>query len=416
MPSGRIEKGILSKKCSLCRKVAISMLKDFLYQDEEGGFRLISASTRIGSQVFGPGEVVPVERLIPVSLPSQPFLGQRPLYQDRRRRLAYLFKGIVFLAEDVGAPPRVSYKKLWPVLKMDFPDSFQGIQLKDLVDRILRSRLGYGKGLNPLDPEEEVFSPSLLKRDVLAIDTYLVRADNFFLLRDRAWFADRFWLWSGTLSDGKNFKGTLKKVAGVPKHHDPARDYNHIVRCWIYQIPLPPLEKGERGGYRMLTEERRIRLASAGSAWWNQRAVINEYESATLDGPWGFVRTVKENPLLEPRDYSKRTPIAGLPFNYLPRVMEHYKGSKDSEFKGSRDSVKTNIPLTEIFAQPPELFIEKHGPGYRAYFDRFGVNVIWKSDTGITWSQEATQIRAKDKTGKDVGSFSVIGKRVPPQL
>lgn len=352
------------------------MGRDFIYQDDAGRLRLAGESRKVGDRVIGPGAVVLAERVIPMPRYAPPYLFSLERQMQTDRRMAYLYlRGIIFWAEESGNPTsgRVTYRKIWPVLR----DGFQG-DLAGLVNRIFT---------NTLDVET----------DIPIINNYLVRADNFFVFGKKAWFSNRFYLYSGSLTDGKNFRDTLRRVAGVPKDDDPAKDYNHVIRCWIYQD-----DPSVSGGYRMLTEERVMRSSGLRRAYENNRAIINEYISNDLVN-WTFSRTAGEDFRIDPKDHDKKTPIPGLPVNYLPRVFEHMVLSS-----GAAQSTNLSSRLDELFPQPGEIYIEKAASGYRAYLNRFGINTTWSSGDGIGWTQESTMNDAYSRQGKRVGGTSLV--------
>ncbi len=352
------------------------MAGNFIYKDDAGRLRLSGPAKRVGDRIIGPGEVLLAERIIPAPRYSPPLLFSPDRPRQTGRRLAYLYlRGIIFWAEEGGSPGSrsVRYKKIWPVLRGDFPGDLAG-----LVSRILTGML---------EP----------KTDLQMIDSHLVRADNFFVLAGKAWFANRFHLYSGSLTNGKDFRGTLRRVAGVPKDNDPATDYNHIVRCWVYRAG---------SGYRMLTEERVMRSSGLRRAYENFRAIINEYASNDLEN-WTFSRTVGEDPGIDPKDHYKKTPIPGLPVNYLPRTFEHIVGAIDKlPLQGPVTALSNR--LGELYPQPGEIFIEKAAGGYRAYLNRFGINTTWASADGISWAQESTMNDAYSRQGDRVGGTSVV--------
>ncbi len=350
--------------------------RDFIYRDDTGRARLALESKRVGDRVTGPGGVVLAERVIPAVRYSPPHLfGQGPRRQAGRR-LAYLcLRGVIFWAEETGRPASgsVKYKKIWPVLRDNFPED---VDVEGLVERIL---------VNKLDA----------KTDMPLINDYLVRADNLFVFGQNAWFADRFHLYSGLLVNGKDFRATLKKVAGVPRDNDPGADYNHIIRCWVYR-------ESSSGGYRMLTEERVMRSSGLRRGYENNRAVINEYASDNLSD-WSFSRTVGEDVRIDPKDNDRKTPIPGLPVNYLPRIFRHQVSSG-----GSIQATELSERLGDLYPQPGEIYIEKSAGGYRAYLNRFGVNTTWTSGDGLAWEQESTLNDAYSRQGSRVGGTWVV--------
>ncbi|HCN19691.1 MAG: hypothetical protein A3C38_07220 [Planctomycetes bacterium RIFCSPHIGHO2_02_FULL_50_42] len=371
----------------------LKMTENFIYEDDDGRLRLALESKRVGDRVLGPGGVLPAEKVIPIPRHSPPHLFGPERQTQTGSRLAYLYlRGIIFWAEEGGSPSsgRVRYKKMWPVLRGDFPGDLAG-----LVVRIVTNTLN-------------------VKTDIPMIDHHLVRADNFFVLGRKAWFSNRFHLYSGSLTDGKNFKGTLGRVSGVPKDANPAADYNHIIRCWIYKDHTSTPE-----GYRMLTEERVMRSSGLRRGYENNRAIINEYTSSDMER-WTFNRTVGEDPRIDPKNHSKRTPIPGLPVNYLPRTFRHVvvvvgangrSPLHESPLQGTVTGLRDR--LSELFPQPGEIYMEKAARGYRAYLNRFGVNTTWTSGDGVDWVRESTLNHAYSRQGGRVPSTSVvaIGRR-----
>ncbi|MCB7129281.1 MAG: hypothetical protein J3T61_07075 [Candidatus Brocadiales bacterium] len=353
-----------------------STRREFVYKDEAGRYSLAFEAKRTGDRVIGPGGVLSAERVIPEPRYSPPRLFSPRRQMKTGRRLAYLYlRGVIFYAEEGNSPATgwVRYKKIWPVLKDEYPDD-----LDALVDRILGNKLK-------------------MSTDIPMIEEYLVRADNFFILGQTAWFSNRFHFYSGSLTDGKHFRGTVSKVAGVPKDNNPASDYNHVIRCWVYQ-EAPSVS----AGYRMLTEERVMRSSSFRRAYENNRAIINEYVSADLKN-WAFSRTVGEDLRIDPKDHYNKTPIAGLPVNYLPRIFEHLVSSGgDSQLTGLSNRLK------EINPQPAEIYIERAAGGYRAYINRYGVNTTWTSADGIGWVQESTLNFAYSRQAELVAQTSVV--------
>lgn len=361
------------------------MAGNFIYEDDNGRLRLAVESKRVGDRVIGPGGVVLAERVIPLPRHSPPHFFSPEQQMQAGRRLAYLYlRGIIFWAEESSSPSsgQTKYKKIWPVLRGDFPGDLAG-----LVGRIAANTLN-------------------TYTDIPVIDNHLVRADNFFVFGGRAWFSNRFHLYSGSLTDGKNFRGTLGRVAGVPKDANPAADYNHVIRCWVYQD-----RTSASGGYRMLTEERVMRSSGLRRAYENNRGVINEYVSNDLEN-WTFNRTVIEDFRIDPKDHNKKTPIPGLPVNYLPRVFEHIVGAiHESPLHGTATRLSSH--LGDLYPQPGEIYMEKAAGGYRAYLNRFAINTTWISENGVDWAQESTMNDAYSRQGGRVPGASVvaIGRR-----
>lgn len=358
------------------------MSGEIIYQDDAGRLRLLGGAGKLGDRYVSSRGVVLAERVIPAPGHAPPGLFN-PERRAPSRRLAYLYlRGIIFWAEESGSPSsgRVTYRKMWPVLKGNFQGDLSGI-----VGRIISNRLD-------------------VEADIPVIGSYMIRADNFFVFRDRAWWADRFNLYSGVLVDGKNFRGTATRVQGVPRDQDPNGDYNHISRVFV--VPSsPPFDKGGQGGfYRMYTEERVMRSSGLRRAYENNRAIINEYVSSDLVD-WSFSRTVAEDLSIDPRDHQKKTPIPGLPVNYKPRVFEHRVIAS-----GARQSQTTDLSshLGSLYPQPAEIYIERSSGGYRAYLNRYGINTTWTSAGGLEWAQESTLNEAYSRQGSKVGNTAVV--------
>ncbi len=339
------------------------------YLDNKGRVKTLQTAVEAGGLVLDPSNIVSKERVFPVQTPThQPLrLAGGRVAHSKTKQIAYLYKkGIIFWAETKGKPEstEIKYQKLWPVLRDDFPADLVDGDLDGLVDRIITFKL--------------------TADDVLAINTYLVRADNFFVFKDRAWWATRFHLYSGKLADGKNFKGTGAIVQGVPRHQDPLGDYNHINRVFIY---------ADGAYYRMLTEERRMKIAGLGEAYENKRAVINEYGSLDLEN-WTFVATIKEDSTLNPKDPNKKTPIPGLPLNYKDRVLEHWmETSTGEQLTGFASTLDALYPL------PGAIVIKQRTGGYRAWVNLYGMNRTYTSEDGKTWTPESTaKLYKKDRT------------------
>jgi hypothetical protein len=352
--------------------------RDFIYRDDTGRARLALESKRVGDRIAGPGGVVLAERVIPAARHSPPHLfGQGPRRQPGRRLVYLSLRGVIFWAEETGRPASgsVAYKKMWPVLRDNLPVDAD-VDVEGLVERILN---------NNIDAQT----------DMLVIEEYLVRADNLFVFGQNAWFADRFYLYTGVLANGKDFRGTVKKVAGVPRDNDPGADYNHIIRCWVYR-------EGLSGGYRMLTEERVMRSSGLRRGYENNRAVINEYVSDDL-ADWTFSRTVGEDVRIDPKDSDRKTPIPGLPVNYLPRIFLHRVSSGESI-----QDTELSERLGNLYPQPGEIYMENASGGYRAYLNRFGVNTTWTSGDGLVWDQESTLNDAYSRQGDRVGGTWVV--------
>lgn len=362
-----------------------------IYQDNKGLFKTIQNPTTHGGLVMGAETIVPAERTLPVKSPAhQPLRWMRPVAVSAKKTLAYVyFGGVIWWTEQHGKPSggSVEYRNMWPVLREEF-----GIQnsefggLGGLVDRILQNKLGWWSGK---------YKAGDFTADMAAINTYLVRADNFFVYKDRAWWCDRFSLRGGKLTDGKNFKGTSTKVPGVPKQQDPSGDYNHINRVFIHDVGA-----GSPRPYQMLTEERRMKIKGLGANYQNYRCVINEYQSSDLEA-WTFIRTLKEDATTDPVDHTRRvfSQFSGVPpITYKPKTFAHYKNGQ-----------LTNLTNKLQFARPlpGDGTIRTEGGKFRAYMNYSTIKYTFVSTDGLNWQTESTA-SVKTKSGMEAATALLI--------
>ncbi len=361
-------------------------------------------SKRVGDRVAGPGGVVLAERVIPAARYSPPHLfGQGPRLQAGRRPAYLSMRGVIFWAEETGRPASgsVAYKKMWPVLRNDFPGDLEG-----LVTKIINGA-------------------TLTAGDVADIDAYLIRYDNFFILNKRAWFSQRQNFYTGDILDGKNFKGTLAEVSGVPFYNGSDGNLNHVLRCFVCK---------DGGSHKMLTEEQTMAYSGLRMAQFNYRTVINRYGSSDQIN-WSFEETEQEDVTNSIIDTTKQklVGVSSLPHNYVTREEDYYvDGVKtnvgEMKLDGTNRTYDMFYPDDALIPNllPFSIYPYKNGSSYEALLsvqaetetemtvtigdEEFtipvrvvtkGVHLLTSSDAQ-TWALDSLSVKAKTKQGSVV--------------
>jgi hypothetical protein len=377
------------------------MKERLIYRDRRtGDYKVLENATGLGSLVTGDIGVVPIEDVIPRPRRAHPpLLGKAEIGLKAKKVFSYIYcNGYIAVAETVGVQnfEPLQYKNYSLVRRLTTPD-FSPIENKKPALRTEDEKtLLDKKDLGFL--EWKFFSGQVHTREEKEVmKLNFVLADNFFVFKGRAWFATRFKLWTGKLTDGKNFKGTITQVQNVPRQ--PASGgsptafearYHHIIRVWIGQT------QGSAPTYTMIAEEQVVKEPNKSASNSNFHVVLNEYTSTDLD-TWTFNRVLAED--------TNSSASSGLYAGYLrilkPAKYEHIVGAYRvtqalNLIQGSPAPFQYQVTNLPTGYQRPKLHhfkIAKEGDKLYAYWTHaLGDRQVYESADGLGWTKKTVVV------------------------
>ena len=194
-----------------------------------------------------------------------------------------------------------------------------------------------------------------------------LKVDNFFVFKDKVWFATRFELKIGSLDFSGKIVRDITIVQGIPKCTEA--EYYHILRCCVGEVD---------SYYKMFTEEVLMKKEGVGLAGRNYHSQICEYRSTDLL-TWQFREVLYQ----DDEDYPYEQKIGKDGFRRKHTKLQEMKMFRRYDF--------TEVEIEDL-TKPLQENIETYwmdfvsiDKKFRAYIWRNEIANCYQSDEGTSW-------------------------------